>query len=193
MTASAPEDPQQAAADLLAQIGALAERLDAAAWSSTQPAFGDGTIGRHVRHCLDHFEQLCAGVASGWIDYDRRDRETLDEVDPGAARARIAGLGSRLRTLVAEIVPEHPLAVRSACAEDGEIAFQPTSFGRELRFVLGHTVHHLAMVAAICRLAGLELGAQLGVAASTLRHQRAVEGRAPVPRDSGRRGGRARS
>jgi hypothetical protein len=187
MTASPPEDPQQAADDLLGQLDALAERLDAAAWSAPQPAFGDGTIGRHVRHCLDHFEQLCAGASAGRIDYDRRDRRTLDEDDPEAARARIAGLGPRLRELVAAVAADRPVEVRSAMSPDGAVAFQATSFGRELRFVLGHTVHHLAMVAAICRLADLELGSELGVAASTLRHQRASEGGAPVPREAGLR------
>jgi hypothetical protein len=44
--------------------------------------------------------------------------------------------------------------------------------GRELQFVISHTVHHAAMIAANCRARGLPIAGPLGVAAATLRHRR---------------------
>ena len=45
-----------------------------------------------------------------------------------------------------------------------------SSLGRELQFLLGHTVHHNAIVAMILDRHGIELPQGFGVAASTQRH-----------------------
>jgi hypothetical protein len=43
-----------------------------------------------------------------------------------------------------------------------------TSVGRELQFLVSHTVHHYAVIAAMLRPQGVEPGADFGVAPSTL-------------------------
>lgn len=47
-----------------------------------------------------------------------------------------------------------------------------SSVGRELQFLVNHTVHHFAMIRGICQRAGNELDPDFGMALSTLRHHR---------------------
>ena len=41
-----------------------------------------GSIGEHVRHCLDHVSALLAADSSTTLSYDRRQRGTTVETDP---------------------------------------------------------------------------------------------------------------
>ena len=63
--------------------------------------------------------------------------------------------------------------VRTASSPDGAVAWQRSSVGRELQFLVSHTVHHSAMVAASCRVRGLPVSSDYGVAPSTQRHRAA--------------------
>jgi hypothetical protein len=42
--------------------------------------------------------------------------------------------------------------------------------GRELQYLLSHTIHHYAIIGSILRAQGVEPGPDFGVAPSTLRH-----------------------
>jgi hypothetical protein len=53
-------------------------------------------------------------------------------------------------------------------------AWSPSSVGRELQALLGHTVHHYAIIALLLRVEGIEPGEEFGVAPSTLAHWRAA-------------------
>jgi len=46
----------------------------------------------------------------------------------------------------------------------------PSSMGRELQFLLGHTVHHSALIVMIIDGIGLSIPDGFGIAPSTLRH-----------------------
>lgn len=46
-----------------------------------------------------------------------------------------------------------------------------TSVGRELRFLLSHTVHHCALIAILLSLRGGEVPNGFGIAPSTERHR----------------------
>ncbi|MGC6565166.1 MAG: hypothetical protein ACON38_06080 [Akkermansiaceae bacterium] len=52
--------------------------------------------------------------------------------------------------------------------------FQPSTAGRELQFLLSHTVHHFAMIGGICKCLEVSLEEGFGVAPSTLRHHKEV-------------------
>jgi len=50
------------------------------------------TIGGHVRHNLDHFLCLQAGLHSGIVDYDARDRDEFLETNPEYAASKMQEL-----------------------------------------------------------------------------------------------------
>lgn len=128
-----------------------------------------GSLGGHVRHCLDHFEALCSGVSTGVMDYDDRERGTLVETDRSAARGSIRRLKDRVALLDVSMLPR-AVRVRSMLDGDGTSIDALSSLGRELAFVLSHTVHHNALIAAMCRTLGVPIAERFGYAPSTVAH-----------------------
>ena len=54
-------------------------------------------------------------------------------------------------------------------ASDGDVT--ASSIGRELGFLLSHTIHHCALIAVMMRLRGLATPPGFGVAPATMRHR----------------------
>lgn len=127
------------------------------------------SLGGHVRHCLDHVEALLAGIDSGTIDYDRRARGTAVETDRRAARAAIRWLCERL-TQLDVCVADHPVQLTALTTADGDAVQVGSTIGRELVFVLSHTIHHNALIAAMCITLGIPLPARFGYAPATIAH-----------------------
>lgn len=144
----------------------------------TQAQIGpiDGTLGSHVRHCLDHVEALLAGEQSGFVNYEARERGTPIERERKTALAALSAAAERLaawraapqarvRVCVLFDAGERPVEVESTLA-------------REFAFVFSHTIHHNAIIAAMLRTLGVQPPKQFGYAPSTV----AARGRAACVR-----------
>jgi uncharacterized damage-inducible protein DinB len=107
-----------------------------------------GSIGSHVRHCLDHVDALERAIAGGPCCYDTRQRGTVVEHDPMLACARLAASRMRLRALDAGVL-DQPLTLSAQVSADGLTVQAPTSVAREVAFVISHTVHHAALIAVL--------------------------------------------
>lgn len=166
----ASEDLTGAVCASLAGLAAHVEAVSAEAYREACVDLSGSTMGAHVRHCLDHFLTLARGLRTGRFDYDDRDRALDVECDRGCAAALARRLSAELRAGLRAADLRRPVDVRTASSPDGEVAWQRSSLGRELQFVIGHTVHHAAMIAASCRGRGLATAPPFGVAPSTLRH-----------------------
>jgi uncharacterized damage-inducible protein DinB len=131
------------------------------------PVFAS-TIGAHIRHNLDHYACFLEGLSSGFIDYSARQRDSRIEQNRAFALAEFARILDDLSAL--------DLRQKKWCVlidpETGPGQTQ-TTIQRELEFLLSHTIHHYAMVAVICRLEGLIIDQDFGVAPSTLRYRSA--------------------
>src|SRR5690606_21063052 len=127
--------------------------------------------GQHVRHCLDHYVTLASGLRHARFDYDDRERSSEVECNRDCAVALAQELLAELRAALAVVDLVTLVQVRTASSARGDVAWQRSSLGRELQFVVSHTTHHAAMVATSCRVRGLPIAPEHGVAASTLRHR----------------------
>lgn len=143
-------------------VGCLAESL-----YSRAPASGGSPIGSHVRHALDHVSALLCGFAAGCIDYDSRQRGGAVEHCAAAALARTRELAEALTQLSHSPI-DSAVSVRTLLAAAGPVIVAPSSLGRELTFVLSHTIHHHAMMAAVARELGAPVPARFGYAPSTI-------------------------
>lgn len=125
------------------------------------------SIGGHVRHCLDHVAALLAAAASGTLNYDHRRRDTAIETD---RRAALAAVGEQERSLARLAVrsPHEPLRLSTLVAADGPPLDVGTTLGRELSFVLSHTVHHNSLVSTMVRLMGGDVPPRFGYAPATV-------------------------
>lgn len=129
-----------------------------------------GSIGGHVRHCVEFYRAFLDGLDTGFLNYDARARELRLETD---AQAACDAMRHTARFLIAKAPVEstertvHVLENHA----DGLPSWSTSSVSRELRFLLSHTVHHYALIAILMRLRGLETPEGFGIAPSTLRHR----------------------
>lgn len=154
---------------VLQQLEHLLDTMTDEQYQTAPVGVVSSNIGGHVRHCLDHIDALLAGVASGMLDYDQRQRGTDVETSRFAALAvirrqtdRLLGFPAesegwrlRLSVLVSSALP--PVLVE-------------TSVGRELAFVLSHTVHHNALISVMAKTLGIPIPERFGYAPSTIAH-----------------------
>lgn len=161
-----------AAADaMLAQCASVIAAVSDAVYCAPSRVLPGGTLGKHVRHSLDHFRAaLGGGIAGTVIDYDHRERDVPAETDRAAALMLIdetrAALGMLHEREVARSV-----RIRVMLASDGTMAEIPSTLGRELAFATHHAIHHHAMMKAIAAEHGHDLGPDFGKAPSTLNHE----------------------
>jgi uncharacterized damage-inducible protein DinB len=125
-----------------------------------------GSIGAHVRHCLDHVAALERGIATGQMSYDYRQRDTVVERDPRLGISRLRRARTRLAHNDDRLL-ERPLLLVAQIAEDGRSIRVPTTVGRELAFVISHTIHHSALVAVLLERAQRDVPDRLGLAPTT--------------------------
>jgi uncharacterized damage-inducible protein DinB len=147
-------------------------RLPEGAMTAQSRVLGGGTIGKHVRHVVDHYAAaLLALEQGGVIDYDKRDRDVPSEKDRGAALESLSVTASRLRGLAREDL-DRPVRVRVMIDGTGREMELNSTLGRELAFATHHAVHHQAFVGAIAAELGVKVEMEFGRAPSTVHHDR---------------------
>lgn len=149
----------------------LAELADAIAGLtlnefSARPFRSSGSVGGHVRHCLDHVAALEGGMVSGEVCYDHRERNTAVERDPRLAVSRLRRAAARLRGYAGQL-GDRPLTLVAQVDAGGTAVRVPTTVGREAAFVISHTIHHAALVAVLLEQADRVVPSRLGLAPTT--------------------------
>jgi len=152
----------------LDQIGALLLEIPSDVYTASVESHASGTLGEHVRHCLDHVSALLSADTSSTLSYDHRRRGTAVETDPGAALQQILRLKAALGRWPMRSLDE-PIHVSAMIDPSGESIAGWSTLGRELVFVLSHTIHHQATMAAVLALHGIAPPAGFGYAPSTPR------------------------
>jgi hypothetical protein len=134
-------------------------------------------VGKHIRHNLDHYETFLAGLPSGSIDYDSRQRDPQVETDRRYAIQKMLSIISRLEALEAKSLDRAISVKMNEGEEKAEASSRSQStIRRELQFLLSHTVHHYALIAIILKIQGFDCNEDFGVAPSTLKYQRSAKG-----------------
>lgn len=172
VNASAPV--ARAAQMVLAQCVEFVRQVPQPVYVAEAQTIQGGTVGKHVRHTIDHFAAaLPAGEewASRPIDYDHRSRGVPMETERSCAIGIIGGLCERLAGL-SERDLSRPVRVRVMLASDGAEAELTSTLGRELAFATHHAVHHFAMMKTIAAEFGILASEEFGLAPSTLHSQR---------------------
>lgn len=129
-----------------------------------------GTIGGHVRHCVDHVVAALDGAASGLVAYDRRARGTAIESDRDAALAALRSCVDRLDSTCADD-ERQSVRVEIMLSAVGDFETYDSTLGRELAFVLSHTIHHHALLSAMARDRDLAVPERFCLAPSTQAHR----------------------
>lgn len=166
----------QSCGQYLEQARSLAVRLDPVQYRMPHTHCFGGTIGGHLRHCIEHFELFRNGLADRCIDYDRRNRGSETELDPETAVTVLTGLIEFFAVPRGEL--NDPVEVRVDCGDSETTTGSQSTIGRELQFLVSHTVHHFALIAVMCGSQGIALPEDFGVAPSTLKYREQLGRRA---------------
>jgi hypothetical protein len=151
--------------DLLHQVLTLIGSMDDAIFASSPQGLEPHRVGSHLRHALEFYDCFLAGLETSRIDYDARKHDEALEGSRHAAATRIAEIVARLAKTSA-LPNDRPLAVRMENADTD--VYLPSSIGRELQALSGHTIHHFALIAVTLRLHGVDVDPDFGMSPSTL-------------------------
>lgn len=172
--AAAPRDPAPSDAAPLEALHRLLDEIETVLQGLPPEVYGarpapavSGTVGQHVRHCLDHIDAFLSNRPAMFLSYDHRDRGTAVESAPSAAATRIGALRSELQRWAAMRALDEPVQVISQLSTDGGVIVSWSTLARELSFVISHTIHHQAIIAVLLDMCGRRVPERFGHAPST--------------------------
>ncbi len=138
------------------------------------------TVGPHLRHVIDHYSAFLTGLPGVRVNYDARQREPRLESDREFAAARLREIVGELALVDVDLM-ELPLVVRLEAGGAEAEQWSHSTVRRELQFLLSHTVHHFALIAALLERFGISVPEDFGIAPSTLRYWQTQAPCAPLP------------
>jgi len=128
------------------------------------------TIGKHVRHVIDHFHAYQRGIESGCIDYNVRSRCADLEAQPLLATAQLEQFNLWLSGSPRDSF-ELSLVTEVSTLDRLSVNLQSNSH-RELVYLLNHTYHHIALATTLARTLDVSPPERLGVAPATASYLR---------------------
>ena len=155
---------------LLRELRFMIERIDDDSYTAPAPGRSSGSIGGHVRHCLDHVRALLAATRSRLCTYDRRERGTDIERCRLSALQQIVDLEVEIASLAHDAL-DLSIAVETQSDTLGTMVVTRSTVAREIVFVSSHIIHHNALVAHLLALHETHMDARFGVAPATPSHE----------------------
>jgi hypothetical protein len=151
--------------ELLLQLQDVLERLSDSQYAAPVDLLSGATIGQHVRHIVEFFQELGHGYEEGRVNYDRRNRNHVLEINRSLAIHLLEDTA-----LSVDRPDKDLLLVAHLSSGDAEPVVIRTNYFRELLYNIEHTVHHMALLRiGVNRVATIALPAHFGVAASTIK------------------------
>lgn len=155
---------------LLDQAERLLTALEDQVYADPDGSVFSSSLGQHLRHCFDHYASFLNGLPFSKIDYDHRERNPDLECSTDCAMAEVVRIREGLLSSAGGDSTTK-VEVKMDCG-GGDQAWHQSTLGRELQFLVSHTVHHFAMINGMCRQRGLLMEEGFGIAPSTLQHRK---------------------
>ena len=150
------------------------------------------SVGQHIRHIIDHYSALQDGVGKNevsvsrtgdkvvhdLVDYDKRNRHCDIEFNRSVGIAEISKIISWLKSSFHQ---DKILNINAEVSINTQRSVRlKSSFSRELYHLMNHTLHHLAYIALLVKLEGIEVPGSTGVAPATATWRRQRNGASVV-------------
>jgi len=155
-----------AVAERLMELAAVVSASDDGTYVMARADGVSGSMGAHVRHTIDHVSALVDAPTGGAVDYDSRRRGTNVETSRASGLAELHRLADRLQWL-AEAALAAPVELSAVVDRSGQRVAARSTLGRELVFVMSHTIHHQAIIALLLASTGHSTPERFGLAPST--------------------------
>ncbi len=142
------------------------------------PSSDHGTIGAHLRHCIEYFRCFFAEATTGLVEYDARERDLALETDRDLSSVAIKEIIAELRERTENDL-DRVVVIQQSLAPDSPPEPIQSTVRREWMSLSDHTIHHLAIITQLIAAGGrcesvTHVASQLGVAFSTQAHRARV-------------------
>ncbi|WP_337042208.1 DinB family protein [Emticicia sp. 17c] len=155
--------------EVIKQLTDLLEQLPPQSYAKALSILNGSSIGQHCRHIIEFYECLLKGYQSGIIDYDARQRNFLTENDVYFALDMLKNISQTIED-IADV--SMPLLLAVNYNPDRRVHI-PTSFIREMAYLIEHSIHHFALIRIGLQenFKEVEIPENFGVAYSTIQHR----------------------
>ncbi len=157
--------------EMLQQLSAVSLQLEEDDYAKPLDLLSGNSIGKHIRHVYELYDELLIGLNSSTVNYDARKRNLQIERDPIFASNFAATLAEKLVNLKDDGI----IQLKGSYGQTADVTVK-TSIGRELAYNIEHSIHHMAII-QIClkhHFSYVKLDENFGVAFSTQIHLKNV-------------------
>jgi uncharacterized damage-inducible protein DinB len=157
----------QATKNLFAQIESALQLICSQQYAYKNPLMSNATIGQHVRHIIELYQEMLQGYRSGEVNYEKRQRNFLIETDIAFAAMQMNAINTMLNKA------DKQLLLTTGYETDNANTTIVTTYARELVYNIEHTIHHMALIRIAFKSAfNIDLNNEFGVAPSTLKYRK---------------------
>lgn len=159
---------QQINIEVIAQLSGLLMQITEQQYTQALKQLHGNSVGQHVRHITEFYQCLLKGYVTGTVNYDKRERKLLIETDKEFTIQLLGTIVGKL-TLWQD---DRTLRLESDYGTEKDWVI-PSSYNRELIYLIEHTIHHLAIIKIGLNEAFPEITvpSDFGVAYSTIRYR----------------------
>jgi hypothetical protein len=123
------------------------------------------TIGEHIRHIVEMFQCLNRNYDSGFVNYDKRERNILIETNTDFAVQIILDIQNNISKENKNLELQQMI--------DGVVVKIQSNYYRELLCNLEHCIHHQALIkVAVLQCENIVVDENFGVASSTIEYRK---------------------
>ncbi|KAJ2450198.1 hypothetical protein EV183_004452 [Coemansia sp. RSA 2336] len=168
------------AIDYMHHLDGIIGKLTDAQYTHESQALPGSTIGKHVRHVLDHFSLLYTNIARtaspsdsqhplGPVDYSHRERNPATESTVRGGQSSIRQMIATSKQVRKQVVATPTFITIVDTMPGGSQASFLSTVDRELWFCIHHMVHHNAIIASLMFELGLDPPTEFAYAPSTIK------------------------
>lgn len=151
----------------LSKIKIYLEKLDDERYSRPLELFSNSSIGQHTRHIIEFLQCLIEQNPTGFINYEKRQRNKAIEMHTSVAIGIIDKIVERLHS--GEL--KTALMLETQYDDEGPMHIVETTLDREIIYNIEHAIHHMAIIKIGLKVLApeIKIPRDFGVAPSTVR------------------------
>jgi hypothetical protein len=148
------------------------------AFLETRPLLEGSNLGMHIRHIIEFYECLINGLDTLIVNYDSRVRNLELQSNKYFAINCITAIQLRIDDINTDVL----LTLFAGNSKDSDFISMPSSYSRELYYMLEHCTHHMALIkmAIMQYWPNVQMPLNYGVAQSTIKHKQSVYSNLPA-------------
>jgi hypothetical protein len=124
------------------------------------------SIGQHLRHIIEMYQEMLKAYETGCINYELRQRNYQIETDADFAIAQMHQIIANMKPQDAEVL------LFTKYQADQEPIITKTTIARETIYNIEHTIHHMAIMRIAAKATfNIDLEETFGVAPSTIQYK----------------------